>query len=129
MDIFPSLVNGLVNAGLVKGLVSVMESSFGFIDLTESCIKAFEKIVLENPPAVLKSGAVALILQQMDFLEIGSQLRIFKIVQKIARHSSCESDFDAFIMPILPFICMNLNIDFHGDQKKVEDISKIVCEI
>ena len=24
---------------------------------------------------------------------------------------------------------MNLNIDFHGDQKKVEDISKIVCEI
>lgn len=72
MDIFPSLVNGLVNAGLVKGLVSVMESSVGFIDLTESCIKSMEKIVLENPPAILRSGAVALILQQMDFLEMGT---------------------------------------------------------
>ena len=72
MDIFPSLVNGLVNAGLVKGLVTVMEGSVGFIDLTEACIKSMEKIVLENPPAILRSGAVALILQQMDFLEMGT---------------------------------------------------------
>jgi len=44
MDIFPTLVNGLVNAGLAKGMATVMQSSIGFIDLSEACIKAYEKI-------------------------------------------------------------------------------------
>jgi hypothetical protein len=72
MDIFPSLVNGLVNAGLAKGMTTVMQGSIGFIDLSEACIKAYEKIVVENPPAVLRSGAVACIFQQMDFFELST---------------------------------------------------------
>jgi hypothetical protein len=44
MDIFPTLVNGLVNAGLAKGMAVVMQSSIGFIDLSEACIKSYEKI-------------------------------------------------------------------------------------
>jgi len=129
MDIFPSLVNGLVNAGLVKGMTTVLQGSMGFIDLSEACIKAYEKIVVENPPAVLRSGAVACIFQQMDFFELATQNRIFRIIQKIARHSTTEADFDSHILPILPFICMQLNLDAgQGDQKRVEDVSKIICE-
>jgi hypothetical protein len=62
MDIFLTLVNGLVNAGLAKGMVTVMQNSIGFIDLSETCIKYYEKISKENPPAVLKSEAVEIIL-------------------------------------------------------------------
>ena len=62
MDIFPSLVNSLVNAGLVKGMTSVMQQSVGFTELSEACIKCLEKVVQENPPAVLKSGAIAVVL-------------------------------------------------------------------
>jgi hypothetical protein len=80
MDIFPTLVNALVNVGLVKGMTTVLQQAMGFIDLSEACIKAFEKVVLENPGAVLRSGAVAVILQQMDFFEHGTQQRIFTII-------------------------------------------------
>jgi hypothetical protein len=42
----------------------------GFIDLNEACIKALEKISLENPYAILTSGAMNLVLNMMDFFEI-----------------------------------------------------------
>jgi hypothetical protein len=129
MDIFPTLVNGLVNAGLAKGMATVMQGSIGFIDLSEACIKAYEKISQENPPAVLKSGAVGIILEQMDFFESATQQRIFKIIQRVARHSSTESDFDSNLMPVLPYILMNLQDMSNADKKRVEDISKIVFEI
>jgi len=118
-----------VNAGLVKGMTTALQGSVGFAELSEACIKAYEKIVVENPPAVLRSGAVVCIFQQMDFFELSTQNRIFRIVQKIARHSTTEADFDTHLLPILPFICMQLNLDAgQGDQKRVEDVSKIVCE-
>lgn len=130
MDIFPSLVNTLVNAGLVKGMKSVLEQSMGFIDLSEACIKSYEKIVVENPPAVLRSGAVQLMLAQMDFFVGSTQNRIFKIIQKIARHSSSESDFDEYILPIIPFIVMNLNLDYDQQNlKKIEDVAQIIKEV
>jgi hypothetical protein len=63
MDIFPSLVNALVHAGLPKGMVNLIRNSLGFLELAEACIKGFEKIAMENPGAVLKSGAVAAVLE------------------------------------------------------------------
>ena len=131
MDIFPQVCNSLVNAGLVKGVTTCLRTflGMGFIDLAEACIKAYERIVVENPPAVLKSGAIAFLLEQIDFLDMKLQQKIFKIIQRIARHSTSEADFDSYIVPILPFICMNLNADFGCDQKKIEDVSKIVTEM
>ena len=111
MDIFPSLVNSLVNTGLLKGMTQLMQNTMGFIDLAEACIKAYEKIALENPSAVLKSGAIGCVLQQMDFFEVGTQQRIFRIIQRVARHSTCESDFDTYLLPVLPFIVMSLSVD------------------
>jgi hypothetical protein len=48
---------------------------------------------------------------------------------KISRHSTSEADFDTFIMPMIPFISMNLSIDQTSDSKKLEDVSRIVAEI
>ena len=79
---------------------------------------------------MLKSGAVAAVLEQIDFFEMGTQQRVFKIIQKIARHSSSEDDLDEHILPMLPFVCINLSIDTARlDPKKVEDSSKVICEI
>lgn len=65
----------------------------------------------------------------MDFFESATQQRIFKIIQRVARHSSTESDFDSNLMPVLPYILMNLQDMSNADKKRVEDISKIVFEI
>ena len=69
MDIFPSICNSLVNHGAVKAICDVMERSLGFIDLNEACIKCLDKISIENPNAILTSGAMALCLNMMDFFE------------------------------------------------------------
>ena len=71
MDIFPTLVNAMCHAGLPKAMVACMENSMGLMDIIEACIKAFERMSNENPPAVLRSGAIACMLQQMDFLGKG----------------------------------------------------------
>ena len=111
MDIFPQLVNSLVNAGLLKGMTQLMQNTMGFVELAEACIKAYEKVALENPSAVLKSGAIGCVLQQMDFFVVGTQQRIFRTIQKVARHSTCESDFDTYLLPVLPFISMTISVD------------------
>jgi len=50
-----------------------MNLQLGMLDLNEACIKALDRIVIENPPAVLKSGAIPGMLEQMDFYNIGTQ--------------------------------------------------------
>ena len=98
--------------------------------MSEACIKCLEKVVQENPPAVLKSGAIGVVLAQMDYFVMSTQRRIFKILLKIARHSANENDFDQHLMPVMPFILMNLNEDtIVNDLGKFEDASKIVFEM
>jgi len=72
MDIFPNICNNIVTHGGVQCLEKVLEQSMGFIDLNEACIKAIEKISIENPHAILTSGAMALVLNMMDFFEIST---------------------------------------------------------
>ena len=69
MDIFPSICNSIVSHGAVKALCEVLEKSMGFMDLNDACIKAFEKISIENPYAILSSGAMGLCINMMDFFE------------------------------------------------------------
>lgn len=73
MDIFPQLCNSLVNLGFVRGIKYTMDLQLGQIDLNEACIKALDRIVVENPPAVLKSGAIPALLEQMDFYGVNTQ--------------------------------------------------------
>lgn len=66
----------------------------------------------------------------MAFFETGTQKRIFKVLLKIARHSSSEADFDQHLMPVVPIILMNMNEDaMVNDPGKFEDASKIVFEM
>ena len=76
MDIFPTICNTIVNHGGVKALCENLERNMGFIDLNEACIKAFDKISIENPYAILTSGALGLCLNMMDFFEFNTQKRI-----------------------------------------------------
>jgi hypothetical protein len=90
MDIFPNICNNIVKNGGVKCFAQVLERSMGFIDLNEACIKALEKISIENPHAILTSGAMNLVLNMMDFFEINTQKRIISIILNISRHSATE---------------------------------------
>jgi hypothetical protein len=76
MDIFPNICNTIVLHGGVKCLAQVLEQSMGFIDLNEACIKAIEKISIENPHAILTSGAMSSVINMMDFFEITTQKKI-----------------------------------------------------
>ena len=72
MDIFPNICNSIINHGGVKGITELLERTLGFDGLNEACIKAFEKISLENPYAILTSGALILCLNIMDFFELNT---------------------------------------------------------
>lgn len=71
----------------MKCFAQVLERSLGFIDLNEACIKALEKISVENPSAILTSGSIGLVLNMMDFFEITTQRRIVAILLNISRHA------------------------------------------
>ena len=109
MDIFPNICNSIVTHGGVKQLAQVLERSMGFSDLTESCIRAIEKISIENPNAILTSGTMALVLNMMDFFEITTQKKIISIILNISRQSACENDLNEHLLPMLPCLCMFLH--------------------
>ena len=108
MDIFPTICNSIVNHGGVKCFAEVLERSMGFIDLNDACIKALEKISIENPYAILTSGAVGLSLNMMDFFENTTQKRIINVLMNVSKSSSSEQDLNDYMMPIVPFLSMLL---------------------
>ena len=110
MDIFPTICNSIISHGGVKCLCELMERNLGFIDLSEACIKAFDKIAAENPYAILTSGAIGLCLNMMDFFEHQTQKRIIHILMNVCRHAASEHDFDDFIMPLVPNVAMLLQM-------------------
>lgn len=108
MDIFPNICNHIINQGGVKCFVQILERSMGFIDLNEACIKAFEKISIENPHAILIAGAMGLVLNMMDFFEITTQKRIIQILLNISRQCATEAELNDHILPLMPCLCMLL---------------------
>lgn len=132
MDIFPTICNSIVSHGAVKAFADVMERSLGFIDLSEACIKAFEKISMENPYAILTSGALSLCLNTMEFFESNTQKRILQLLLNASKHSASEQDFDSYFANNLPVLCMFINMrneNQQGTQEKLECISAILLRI
>lgn len=84
MDIFPTVCNSIVNHGVVKSLATILEGSAGFVDLNEACIKALEKVSLENPHAVLISGTIGILINMMDFFEYTTQSRILNLLLNVS---------------------------------------------
>lgn len=102
----------------------------GFIDLNEACIKALEKISLENPYAILTSGAMSLVLNMMDFFEMSTQKRIISTIMSISRHSANETDLNDQLMPMIPCLCMLLHQRGGSDSaSKIESVTHIVLRI
>lgn len=108
MDIYPNICNSIVTHGGVKCFALVLERSMGYIDLNEACIKALDKISIENPHAILTSGAMGLVLNMIDFFEINTQKRIISILLNISKHSASESDLNEHLFPVIPCLCMFL---------------------
>ncbi len=131
MDIYPNICNTIVTHGGVKCFALVLERSMGFIDLNEACIKALERISVENPHAILTSGAIGLILNMIDFFEISTQKRIITILLNVSRHSASEADLNEYLLPVLPCLCMFLHSRGGGDENsiKIENISLIILKI
>lgn len=102
----------------------------GFIDLNEACIKAIEKISIENPYAILTSGAMGPVLNMMDFFEITTQKRIISILLNISKTSASETDLNEHLLPLMPCLCMFLhNRGGPDNSAKVETVSTIVLRI
>lgn len=96
----------------------------GFIDLNEACIKAIEKISIENPYAILTSGSMAPVLNMMDFFEITTQKRIISILLNISKQAASENDLNEFLLPLIPCLCMFLHNRGGADNaSKIESVS------
>ena len=133
IDLFPNVVNYLINADICGGLTRSVKSSFntGFQDLTVNCIRAFEKIVAEAPSSVMRCGAIPAILEHLDFFDSSIQSRVFQLILKYAGSAQSAQDFEEHIVPMLPMLTMQLDTGnvATGDHKKLEDASKIFYEV
>ena len=130
MDIFPNICNNIVTHGGVKCFAQVLEQSMGFIDLNEACIKALEKISIENPHAILTSGAMNPVLNMMDFFEITTQKRIIAILLNISRQAASEIEMNDYLLPLIPCLCNFLQSRGGPDsQYKIESVSSIMLRI
>jgi hypothetical protein len=102
MDISPNIVSHVVNAGGVNALCETMANALGFIELSEACVKAIEKISHENPYVILTSQTLQITLNMIDFFEKTTQSRIIEIALNISRHSANKKDYDTYLLPIMP---------------------------
>lgn len=77
----------------------------GFIDLTEQCIKALEKVSQESPRAVLKSGTLMALLNMIDFFDFSTQSKILQVLLNVGAHSESEADFEECLLPTMGTVC------------------------
>jgi len=132
MDISPNIVTHVVNAGGVKVLCDTMANALGFIELSEACIKALDKISHENPHAILTSQTLQITLNMFDFFEKTTQSRIVEIALNISRHSASKKDYEEHLLPLMP--CFSNLLMMRGEQNKklLENVTTIflrLCEI
>ena len=86
MDIFQNIGGAVVAHGGVKSVSEILERTMGYIDLNEACIKFLEKISIENPNAILTSGAIPMILNMMDFFENSTQKKILNMIHNVSKN-------------------------------------------
>lgn len=108
MDISPNIVSHVVNAGGVNALCETMQTAMHFIELSEACIKALEKISHENPYVILTSQTLQISLNMVDFFEKTTQLKIIEIALNVSRHSASKKDYEQYLLPIMPAFSMLL---------------------
>ena len=131
MDIFQNIGGAVVAHGGVKSVTEILERTMGFIDLNETCIKFMEKISMENPNAILTSGAIPMILNMMDFFENSTQKKILNLIHNVSKNIGQESELNDHLIPVLPGLTMLLQTRGDHAQGKIEIFSNIclrTCE-
>ena len=71
MDIFPNCCSTIINNTGIQAFSSRIQS-FDFIDLAESGIKALERLSVEQSRSILEQANLEIILNMMDFFEMGT---------------------------------------------------------
>ena len=86
---------------------------------------------LESPRPVLKSGALLLCLNMIDFFDNNVQSKILSLLLNVSQFADTEADFEVNILPVLPFLCQMINSRINSDQDrlKLEKMSTIVVRI
>jgi len=104
IDIFQTHIPHLIATGLLAACAETMKESAGFVELSEECIKIFERMSHESPRPVLKSGVLLLCLNIFDFFDSNVQNKILQLMLNVSSYYDNEADFDSNFLPVLPFL-------------------------
>jgi hypothetical protein len=62
----------------------------------------------------------------MDFLDVGLQKRVLKILHNVSFHAANEDQFNNALVPTLPMLCQLLSLNSEEDIEKAELVSVIL---
>lgn len=125
MDIYPQSIGNMIKEDLIKHMCDTMEQTMGDTMLAEFCIKTFDKISLENPQAVMKSQAITMSLNMIDFFDVATQAKILTLLLNCCNRAGSEEEFNQYFMNMIPQLCPMLSVHSDGDQARAEKVSTI----
>lgn len=71
LDINPMFTSTIIKYGGIIKILETMSQNIEYIDIAESAIKGIEKISFENPFVLLENDAFCMILNFIEFFELG----------------------------------------------------------
>jgi hypothetical protein len=110
LDLLPNLARAFVTAGAVPAICAKL-SSFEFVDLAESAVKALEKLGYEHGGAILREGVLSTLVELVYFFDVETQKRIMRVLTMLASTATNQELFSQFIEPALPSLLLHLSSD------------------
>lgn len=77
LDINPIFTITIIKNGGIPKILDTMTQNIEYIDIAESAIKTIEKISYENPFVLLENDAFCIILNLIEFFELGLRVIYF----------------------------------------------------
>jgi hypothetical protein len=110
IDILPNLTKIFVSSGAIPAICAKL-TSFEFIDLAESAIKALEKLGHEHGQAILQEGILSALVELVYFFDVETQKRIMRVLTQLASAATNHELYVQFVEPALPSLLPHLNSD------------------
>ena len=76
LDINPMFTTTIIKNGGIPKILDTMTQNIEYIDIAEIAIKTIEKISYENPFVLLENDAFCIILNLIEFFELGLRVKI-----------------------------------------------------
>jgi hypothetical protein len=110
LDLLPNLARAFATAGAVPAICAKL-SSFEFVDLAESAVKALEKLGYEHGSAILREGVLSTLVELVYFFDTETQKRIMRVLTMLASAATNQELFIQFVEPALPSLLPHLSSD------------------